>query len=77
MSSTILHKTELRPAPAPAEDDAAIDEKNPFLVALGDRARALRARRGMTRKAVALAADVSEHILTGVAHDPGVTRAPR
>ena len=31
------------------------EEKNPFLVALGERARNLRARRGLTRKAVALA----------------------
>ena len=34
------------------------EAKNPFLVALGERARALRSRRGMTRKALALAADV-------------------
>ena len=36
---------------------AELDEvKNPFLVALGDRVRGLRARRGLTRKAVAQAA---------------------
>ncbi len=35
-------------------------EKHPFLVALGERVRALRARRGMTRKAAAQAAGVSE-----------------
>ena len=34
--------------------------KHPFLEALGERVRNLRARQGMTRKAAALAADVSE-----------------
>jgi XRE family aerobic/anaerobic benzoate catabolism transcriptional regulator len=46
-------------------------EKNPFLVALGDRVRALRARRGMTRKAVALAADVSERHLANLEYGIG------
>ncbi|MDN4573050.1 shikimate kinase [Pandoraea cepalis] len=35
-------------------------EKDPFLVALGERVRTLRARRGLTRKALALDAGVSE-----------------
>lgn len=34
--------------------------RDPFLAALGDKVRALRARKGMTRKALALASDVSE-----------------
>lgn len=34
--------------------------KNPFLVALGERVRQLRARKGMTRKSAAMAAGVSE-----------------
>ena len=38
----------------PSAAQAGAEEKNPFLVALGDRVRALRARRGMTRKAKAL-----------------------
>ncbi|GMV75333.1 MAG: hypothetical protein AMXMBFR78_22830 [Rubrivivax sp.] len=46
-------------------------EKNPFLVALGERVRALRARRGMTRKAVALAADVSERHLANLEYGLG------
>ena len=41
-------------------------ESNPFLVALGERARALRARRGLTRKAVAVASDVSERHLANL-----------
>ena len=58
MSSTILH-------------DAAAETKNPFLVALGERVRALRSRRGMTRKAVALAADVSERHLANLEYGVG------
>ena len=37
--------------------------KHPFLVQLGERVRALRSRRGMTRKELAAAADVSERHL--------------
>jgi XRE family transcriptional regulator, aerobic/anaerobic benzoate catabolism transcriptional regulator len=39
---------------------AAAEEKNPLLVALGERVRTLRSRRGLTRKQAALAAGVSE-----------------
>jgi XRE family aerobic/anaerobic benzoate catabolism transcriptional regulator len=39
---------------------------NPFLVALGDRVRTLRARRGMTRKALAREAAVSERHLANL-----------
>ena len=42
------------------------DQKNPFLIALGERTRALRARRGLTRKGLAKAADVSERHLANV-----------
>lgn len=42
----------------PAE--GAEEAKNPLLLALGERVRTLRARRGLTRKQAALAADVSE-----------------
>ena len=45
--------------------------KNPFLVALGDRVRDLRARRGMTRKAVSIAADVSERHLANLEYGEG------
>ena len=47
------------------------EDKNPFLVALGERVRALRSRRGMTRKAVALAADVSERHLANLEYGIG------
>jgi len=45
--------------------------KNPLLVALGDRVRNLRARRGLTRKAVAVAADVSERHLANLEYGTG------
>jgi XRE family aerobic/anaerobic benzoate catabolism transcriptional regulator len=45
--------------------------KNPLLVALGERVRTLRARRGLTRKAVALAADVSERHLANLEYGIG------
>jgi XRE family aerobic/anaerobic benzoate catabolism transcriptional regulator len=47
------------------------DEKNPFLVALGDRVRSLRSRRGMTRKALAVATDVSERHLANLEYGVG------
>ena len=67
MSSTILHETSLTPEAPNTEGD----EKNPFLVALGERVRALRSRRGMTRKAVAHAADVSERHLANLEYGVG------
>ncbi len=70
MSSTILHELGITPA-AEANPPTDSEEKNPFLVALGDRVRALRARRGMTRKAVALAADVSERHLANLEYGIG------
>ncbi len=52
---------------APAMEEG----KNPLLVALGERVRELRARRGLTRKAVALAADVSERHLANLEYGVG------
>jgi XRE family aerobic/anaerobic benzoate catabolism transcriptional regulator len=66
-----LHQSGLVPSEADGADDAAVEEKNPFLVRLGERVRALRARRGMTRKAVALAADVSERHLANLEYGIG------
>src|SRR5580700_1662648 len=53
------------------EAAAAGDGKEPFLIALGERVRALRARRGMTRKALALATDVSERHLANLEYGVG------
>lgn len=58
------------PERAAAEAEAA-GRRHPFLVALGERVRTLRARRGMTRKAVALAADVSERHLANLEYGTG------
>ncbi|HEY2257637.1 MAG TPA: helix-turn-helix transcriptional regulator [Variovorax sp.] len=55
------------PPDVPALDEA----KNPLLVALGERVRNLRARRGLTRKAVALAAEVSERHLANLEYGTG------
>ncbi|MCW5644931.1 MAG: helix-turn-helix transcriptional regulator [Rhodoferax sp.] len=74
MSSTILHVSgpqAMLPPGAESAVDAGDDNKNPFLVAMGERVRALRARRGMTRKAVALAADVSERHLANLEYGTG------
>jgi XRE family transcriptional regulator, aerobic/anaerobic benzoate catabolism transcriptional regulator len=56
---------------AVAAEGADEADKNPFLVALGERVRSLRARRGMTRKAAALAAEVSERHLANLEYGVG------
>jgi XRE family aerobic/anaerobic benzoate catabolism transcriptional regulator len=71
-------------APTDAATDAASDAatvtppnaehaagKNPFLVALGERVRTLRGRRGMTRKALAQAAEISERHLANLEYGVG------
>src|SRR5690606_1830098 len=52
-------------------DDRTQESKNPFLVALGERVRMLRAQRGLTRKAAAAAADVSERHLANLEYGIG------
>ncbi len=47
------------------------EERHAFLLALGERARSLRARRGMTRKAVAVAAGISERHLANLEYGEG------
>lgn len=83
MSSTILQEQGLglgyaapeeaaphgHPASTPAPHNGA--DKNPFLVALGERVKALRARRGLTRKSLAAAADVSERHLANLEYGLG------
>ena len=53
-------------APQLSTDGLSQEEKDPFLIALGERVRALRSRRGLTRKALARLADVSERHLANV-----------
>ncbi|MBL8287650.1 MAG: helix-turn-helix transcriptional regulator [Rubrivivax sp.] len=55
---------------APQAGEGAGD-KHPFLVALGERVRALRSRRGITRKALAAGADVSERHLANLEYGLG------
>ena len=87
MSSTILQTAALTPSrPAPGADEADLrgtptpssavsapesSAKHPFLLGLGERVRALRARRGMTRKALAVATDVSERHLANLEYGVG------
>ena len=56
------------PADTPTDDaaDAGRDPRDSFLAALGERTRALRARRGLTRKGLAKMAEVSERHLANV-----------
>ena len=53
--------------------DTAMGEapRNPLLAVLGERVRSLRAQRGLTRKAVAQAADVSERHLANLEYGTG------
>ncbi|MFM1925001.1 MAG: Shikimate kinase [Pseudomonadota bacterium] len=54
----------------PAESEAEA-KRSPFLEALGERVRNLRSRKGMTRRAVAVAADVSERHLANLEYGTG------
>src|SRR5215472_16541260 len=63
--------------PAEAESSALTETasngetKNPSLVALGEPVRGLRARRGLTRKTLAQAADISERYLANLEYGIG------
>lgn len=78
MSSTILHDSGITPSPTEGvltEKDKHIDgvteERNPFLTTLGERVRGLRSRQGMTRRALAAAADISERHLANLEYGVG------
>ncbi len=62
-------------ATAPIDGNGAAapggEVRNPLLTALGERVRNLRAQRGLTRKAVAIAADVSERHLANLEYGTG------
>jgi XRE family aerobic/anaerobic benzoate catabolism transcriptional regulator len=59
------------PPPSGSEPFDAGEQKYPFLIALGERVRALRARRGMTRRALAQATNVSERHLANLEYGVG------
>ena len=74
MSSTILHDQGLTLSSEVANgaaNEVAPDDKHPFLVSLGERVRALRSARGMTRKALASSADISERHLANLEYGVG------
>ena len=73
MSSNILHVLGLVLGLNDWKRDMAevVEVKNAFLAALGEGVRTLRARRGLTRKAVAVAADVSERHLASLEYGEG------
>lgn len=78
MSSTILHDFGLTPNSGGGGDqepvrsgDAVSEDRNPFLAVLGERVRSLRSSRGMTRKALAVAADISERHLANLEYGVG------
>jgi XRE family aerobic/anaerobic benzoate catabolism transcriptional regulator len=69
MSSNILHISGFPPASkAPKSSN---QERSPFLTSLGERVRNLRSRRGLTRKAVAQSAEVSERHLANLEYGTG------
>ena len=53
------------------EASEAENKRSPFLESLGERVRNLRSRKGMTRRAVAVAADVSERHLANLEYGTG------
>lgn len=67
MSSTIVHDRE---NPYKARGDDA-GPRDPFLTALGERVRAARARKGMTRRALAESAGVSDRHLANLEYGIG------
>lgn len=78
MSSTILHKSPTskasqKPISSEKIQTSALsnNKRDPFLTTLGERVRALRSRRGLTRKAVALIAGVSERHLANLEYGTG------
>ena len=73
MSSTIVPSDPIAVLDSRAARDEleGADRKDPFLIALGERVRALRARRGMTRKALAQVTDVSERHLANLEYGVG------
>ncbi len=64
-------RSERSTVPSLGSVDAAGEQKNPFLVALGERVRALRSRRGMTRRSLSVASDVSERHLANLEYGVG------
>jgi XRE family transcriptional regulator, aerobic/anaerobic benzoate catabolism transcriptional regulator len=58
-------------ATSTAAESVPDSKRSPFLEALGERVRTLRSRQGMTRRSVAVAADVSERHLANLEYGTG------
>jgi len=58
-------------APYSGTEGSGTEAKNPFLVALGERVKIARARKGMTRRALAQAAEVSDRHLANLEYGLG------
>jgi XRE family aerobic/anaerobic benzoate catabolism transcriptional regulator len=82
MASKVLHSLKPSEAERACEEDAELGAvqtnhgsaeaiRNHFLAALGARTRAIRARRGVTRKALAAAANVSQRHLANLEYGTG------
>lgn len=69
--STIVHAGPPLPTEGPQTPMTDESERHPFLLAIGVRIAALRARRGMARKALAAAANVSERHLANMEYGIG------
>ncbi len=61
-----MERNESEISALPSTDAARETERDPFLAALGERVRSLRARKGMARRALALGSDVSERHLANL-----------
>lgn len=72
MQESMIAKSDLIGIGGPATEAAKADgERSPLLTALGERVRDLRARRGLTRRAVSVAAGVSERHLANLESGTG------
>lgn len=71
ISGNTLDSDDAQGAERVVTEPTLVDSKNPLLVAVGERVRQLRARRGMTRKAAAHIAQVSERHLANLEYGLG------
>ena len=71
ISGNTLDSDDTQGAERVVTEPPLVDSKNPLLVAVGERVRQLRSRRGMTRKAAAHIAQVSERHLANLEYGLG------
>lgn len=67
----IIMKNPLQAVNQSISQELVSDDRDQFLTSLGERVRALRSRRGLTRKAAALAGNISERHLANLEHGIG------